>query len=396
MLWVLLAAIPAIAVHCWFFGYGLLLSLLFCTIIGLTSEALCLRLRHKPIRTGLTDNSTLVTALLFAVTVPPGTPWWLLMLGMIFAIALVKHAYGGLGHNVFNPAMAGYLFLLLAFPLAMSRWQLPDSAITPATNSSPLDWLSLNQSLGFVFPPLRDFMASITSVLRATLDLTTPSLSENSQELVTTVSSGNSSAELATVHSANNLISGSAGKVTEHKQIIDGLAMATPLAETKMGGTSALLKAYDQQLPPTTHSVGTGLELANLAWLAGGLLLLGLRIISWHIPLAIIGTVVILSVLFDGGGSADWFNSLYWHLFGSATMVGAFFIATDPVSAATSNTARLLYGLLIGCCIYGIRVWSSYPDSVAIAVLFANFCAPLLDYWCRPRKPAHNNIRFPK
>jgi electron transport complex protein RnfD len=93
--------------------------------------------------------------------------------------------------------------------------------------------------------------------------------------------------------------------------------------------------------------------------------------------------------LFYAPNSSTVFGTPYLHLLGSATMIGAFFIATDPVSAATGNNAKIVYGIIIGLSIYSIRVWGSYLDSVALAVLFGNFCAPLLDHYFRPRVYGH-------
>ena len=325
MLLVLLATTPAIAVASWFFGYGVLLNIVFAVTAAVSCEAIILKLRYQSVRAHLADNSVLVTALLFALAVPPGSPWWLLTLGIVFAVALAKHAYGGLGNNVFNPAMAGYLFLLLAFPLEMTTWHLPLAAIETNTNSSPLSWHSLTESVGFLFP----FVSELDS--------------------------------------------------------FDGMAMATPLIEYKLASNSAVLEASREGLALFDRSSGTGWELVNFAYLLGGLCLFALGIISWHIPVAIITTVLLLSLLFYAPGNTAVIGTPYLHLFGSATMIAAFFIATDPVTAATSNPAKLVYGIIIGCAIYSIRVWGSYLDSIAIAVLFGNFCAPLLDHTLRPR-----------
>lgn len=322
---VLLAATPAILISTWFFGYGLALNLLVSGVLALVFEALVLQARGLPVKYHLADSSVLVTALLFAVAVPPGSPWWLLGLGIGFAVGLGKHVYGGLGHNVFNPAMAGYLFLLLAFPLEMTTWHLSEATLNQGLTTSPLGLAALLQNLQLTFPFL-----------------------------------------------AGNLD-------------IDGLAMATPLIESKMSGQSAINQAIVEGLPLLSRTAETGWEWINLAYLAGGLFLLARRVISWHIPLSIITTVLCWSGFFYSDGSSSVVGTPYLHLFGSATMIGAFFIATDPVSAATSNPAKIAYGIIIGSSIYAVRVWGSYLDSIAIAVLFGNFLAPLLDHFFRPR-----------
>ncbi|MEM7258127.1 MAG: RnfABCDGE type electron transport complex subunit D, partial [Pseudomonadota bacterium] len=115
-------------------------------------------------------------------------------------------------------------------------------------------------------------------------------------------------------------------------------------------------------------------EWLNLAFLAGGLILLGRRIISWHLPVAVLTGIILMHLL---AGSA--YPDLWFHWFGGATMLCAFFIVTDPVSAPASHRARLVFGLLVGMLTYLIRQYGSYPDSVAFAVLLMNCCVPLLD-----------------
>jgi electron transport complex protein RnfD len=165
--------------------------------------------------------------------------------------------------------------------------------------------------------------------------------------------------------------------------------MATPLIEFKMAGKSALLAARESGASLFARESETAWEIINISYLLGGLFLLYKRIISWHIPLAIIATVFVLAALFYAPGSVAIYGTPYLHLFGSATMIGAFFIATDPVSAATTRPGKLVYGIIIGVAIYSIRVWGSYLDSIAFAVLFGNFCAPILDQYCRPRIFGH-------
>jgi len=157
-----------------------------------------------------------------------------------------------------------------------------------------------------------------------------------------------------------------------------------------MAGGNAILEAQQSGLGLFQRSSETGWELVNIAYLLGGLFLLSMRVISWHIPLSIVITVAVISGIFYSPNSSAVFGTPYLHLFGSATMVGAFFIATDPVSAATTPLGRVVYGILIGIAIYSVRVWGSYLDSIAIAVLFGNFCAPMLDHFCRPRIYGHS------
>ena len=129
MLRVCLALVSGIVAYSCFFGWGVIIQCLLCILFALGFEYLALRLRKRPAQLFIKDGSALLTALLFALTISPFTPWWASLLGLAFAILIAKHAYGGLGNNPFNPAMAGYVFVLLCFPAEMNHWPLaaPDS-----------------------------------------------------------------------------------------------------------------------------------------------------------------------------------------------------------------------------------------------------------------------------
>jgi electron transport complex protein RnfD len=129
---------------------------------------------------------------------------------------------------------------------------------------------------------------------------------------------------------------------------------------------------------------GRDTEWISLAYLVGGLALIGLRVISWHIPVAVISVIAVMAGL---GYLAEpqYHPGVLLHLFGGATMLGAFFIATDPVTAATTPSGKLVYGAGIGVLIYAIRSWGGYPDGVAFAVLLMGMTVPLLDRYALPR-----------
>lgn len=167
---------------------------------------------------------------------------------------------------------------------------------------------------------------------------------------------------------------------------VDGATGATPLDVYKLD-IARLTAAEVLQSPVFGNWVAEGWDVANLAFLAGGGLLLWKRIITWHIPVSVLGGLAVMALLFSG--DADVRTPIDLHLFAGATMLGAFFIATDPVSAATSNRGKLVYGLGIGVLIYLIRTWGNYPDAVAFAVLLMNFAAPLIDHYTRPRVYGH-------
>ena len=128
MLDVLLALAPGIALHVAWFGPGLLVQIVLACTAALACEAAMLAARGRPLLRFLGDGSALVTAVLFALAIPPHAPWWIAAIGMFAAIVLAKQLYGGLGQNLFNPAMVGYVVVLVAFPLELSRWSAPGSA----------------------------------------------------------------------------------------------------------------------------------------------------------------------------------------------------------------------------------------------------------------------------
>ncbi len=164
---------------------------------------------------------------------------------------------------------------------------------------------------------------------------------------------------------------------------IDGMTMATPLDVYKSDIASATAQEVRQNPVFSEGWQLYGWEWVSLLYLLGGLVLIARRVITWHTPVALLGAMAACALLFSWNPDLRMPVSL--HLLGGATMLGAFFIATDPVSSATSNKGKLVYGAGIGLLIYVIRTWGNYPDAVAFAVLLMNFAAPLIDHYTRPR-----------
>ena len=326
MLWVLLATLPGFFALSYFFGWGTSINLLLATSTCLACEALMLYLRKRPLGFYLKDCSALVTAVLLALALPPYAPWWLVVVGSASAIILAKQLYGGLGYNPFNPAMVGYVVLLISFPVEMTRWALPHNLIENQQLPSLLDslqWVFLGAS------------ASIDSFTGATpLDYF-----KNQQGLT-----------VAEIYASTPLLS-------------DGFI------------------------------AGVGWEWVNLGFLIGGLVLLYKKVFTWHAPIAMLASLTVLSSIGYLSGGSDSGGSPLFHLLSGGTMLGAFFIITDPVSSAVSNKGRLIYGALIGALIYIIRYWGNYPDAVAFAVLLMNFAAPLIDYYTLPRTYGHKRAQ---
>ncbi|RLU05535.1 electron transport complex subunit RsxD [Pseudomonas prosekii] len=131
---------------------------------------------------------------------------------------------------------------------------------------------------------------------------------------------------------------------------------------------------------------GRGVEWLNLAFLAGGVFLLQRRVFTWHAPVGMLASLFVISLLCWNGSGSDSNGSPLFHLLSGASMLGAFFIVTEPVSGAKSPGARLLFGVGVGLLTYLIRTWGGYPDGVAFAVLLMNLCVPALDRFVAARQ----------
>ncbi|MUK60648.1 electron transport complex subunit RsxD [Aliivibrio fischeri] len=325
---VALATIPGLLAQTYFFGWGNIIQVLIAIFTAIASEAIILKFRKRPLAPYLSDNSALLTGLLLALAIPPLAPWWVTVIGVVFAIVIAKHLYGGLGQNVFNPAMAAYVVLLISFPVQMTTWLPVKELLT--------ENISLLDSLWLIFHGLSQ---DGFSVHQLTMN-------------------------------------------------VDGMTMATPLDTIKTGLKSGLTTSEVLSLPIFNGFAGLGWLWVNVGFLLGGLFLLQQRLIHWHIPVSFLASLFIISSAF-ALFSPDTATSPLFNLFSGATMLGAFFIATDPVSAATTPKGRLYYGALIGALVYIIRTWGGFPDGVAFAVLLANMCVPLIDYYTKPRTYGH-------
>lgn len=334
---VLFAMVPGVIAQLYFFGWGVLFQLTLAISVALLAEAAVMLLRDRPIKPALNDYSAVVTAALLAVSIPPLAPWWLIVVGTLFAILVVKHVFGGIGQNIFNPAMAAYVMLLISFPVQMTSWMPPALPGYTAPNFIDSLWLFL-----------------------------------------TTFTTDGYSLEQA--------------RLVELSGSLDAMVMATPLdyIKTELGQGYTLQETLQSDL--FSIFAGAGWQWVNFAYLAGGLILLQQRVITWHIPTALLGTIG-LGAIIGTIVAPDTLPGFNIHVLSGGAMLAAFFIATDPVSAATSNKGKIIYAALIGALIYIIRTWGGYPDAVAFAVLLANLCVPVIDQYTRPRVYGHGGAR---
>jgi electron transport complex protein RnfD len=282
-----------------FFGWGIIIQILLGVVSALVIEAAFVAMRGRPVLESISDGSAVLTAVLLAISIPSIAPWWIIVVGVAFAIIFGKQLYGGLGGNPFNPAMLGYAFLLISYPLQMTTW--------------PVDFSAFSQAINIIFNALS----------------------------------------------------------------FDGLSGATRLDEVKTG-----LSLGNNLASIQVHSISQAW--INAGFLVGGIYLLARKVIFWHIPMAFISGIVVMALLvsiFDSQTHLPVQN----HLMLGGTMLGAFFIATDPISASTTPKGRLIYGFLIGVLIVVIRNYGGYPDGIAFAVLLMNMTVPLIDQYTQPK-----------
>jgi len=325
MLHVIIALLPGVVVYTLIIDSRLPLNLLIACFFAVLIEAALVAARKRPVLPRLQDMSVIVAAILLVLCIPQQLPLWQLLFGIFILCTLGKHVFGGLGHNPFNPAMVAYAVLIISFPLTMTQW---------------------STERGLLDPPLAQ---------------------------------------------SNNEAS--------QAQHWNGISQATPLdrldslkrdyRQSSSDETLRLNTSVDTAIPATAQQFDTKAnnELVlnsewawlSIAWLVGGLYLLAMRIISWHIPLTVITTLWLLYFM-QGLISNTPTLSAHAALLSGAIMLGAFFIATDPVSAATSKPGKLIYGTGIGMLCFFIREFSAYPEGFAFAVLLMNIAVPLIDY----------------
>jgi len=327
---VIYATLPGIFAQWYFFGWGNIIHIALATCTVLLAEFSVLSLRHKKITTELFDGSAILTAVLLGISIPAFAPWWISVFGALFAIIIVKQLYGGLGHNPFNPAMAAYVMLLISFPVQMTLWQ-------PPLNLISFD-LTFQNTLSTIFTGY-------------TID----------------------------------------GFSTEQLRVhVDGFTMATPLDTLKTNLTLGLTISESFKSPIFGQHFGIGWEWINIGFLLGGTFLIVKKAIDWVTPVSFLISLFICSLL-AFIISPDSSASTMFHWFSGATMLGAFFILTDPVSGATSTKGRIIFAALAGLLVYLIRKFGGYPDAIAFAVLLCNMSAPLIDQYTRPRTYGHQS-----
>ena len=321
---VMLALAPATLYGFWLYGWPSIFLWTVAMGTALLAEALAVWLQGRAAKPVLLDGSAALTAWLLAVSLPPFAPWWIAAIGAGFAVIIAKQVFGGLGQNVFNPAMAARVMLLISFPVEMTLWAAP----MPITTSQAPGFL---QGLAITFGSAHwDAMTSASLLGHVKTEFT------RGVDLTTSLP-----AHFAAVHGG--------------------------LADAAWGKRSG--------------SMG---ETGGLLLLAGGVFLIVRKIISWHAPVAMLLGVAAPALLAHAINPAHYLGVLP-HLLSGGLMLAAFFIVTDPVTTPNTPAGMFVFGLLCGLLTWIIRSWGGYPEGVAFAVMFLNALTPIIDRYIKPR-----------
>ncbi|MBL7157976.1 MAG: RnfABCDGE type electron transport complex subunit D [Candidatus Omnitrophica bacterium] len=284
---VIIALMPAVAVSIYFFRIRAFLLIVISMAACVGAEAAIQFLMKRKIR--ITDGSAVVTGILFAMIIPPALPLWMAALGSFVAIGIAKELFGGLGSNIFNPALLGRAFLMAAFPTFMTAWNAPIT-LDAVTGATPLGLVKFSHNLDISY--LNLFLGNVSGCI---------------------------------------------------------------------GETSA----------------------AALLLGAGYLFLR--KTIDWRIPLSYLGTVAIISFITEKASPGTYAGPAF-HLLAGGVIIGAFFMATDPVTSPVTKAGRWIFGIGCGLITMVIRLWGGLPEGVMYSILLMNGLTPILNRITRPKR----------
>ena len=302
---VIIALMPALLVSFYFFGLGSVIVCLTSVVACVFFEWAINKYIFKNERNTILDGSAALTGLLLGMNLPSNLPIWIILIGALFAIGVAKMTFGGLGHNIFNPALVGRCALLVAFPAQMTSWPLPGQ------------WFQyLDAETGAT--PLSLMQAAVKS-----------------------------------------------GNLDMLSELPDAFTLL--FADLSLNG-----------------GAGTIGEVCDLALIAGLIFMLWRKIITWHIPVSIIGTVFVLSSLLHLA------NPIYADpvvvILSGGLMLGAIFMATDYVTSPMTPKGQIIYGVCIGLLTIVIRNWGAYPEGMSFAILIMNAFTPLINNYVKPKR----------
>ena len=298
---VLLSLIPAFLVSVWFFGLGMIVVTAVSVVSCIAFEYLIQKYILKVRPTHL-DGSAALTGILLAFCLPANLPFWMVIIGALAAIGIGKMTFGGLGNNIFNPALVGRVFLFISFPVALTSYPEPGQ------------WLKYT----------------------------------------------------------------------------DATTGPTPLGILQEGMGDSTAPALMKEMPDYAdlfigNMMGSAGEIAAFALLLGLVYMLYKRIISWHIPVSILGTVAVFTGILWLANPEQNADPLF-HLLTGGLMLGSIYMATDYVTSPMTPRGMIIYGIGIGVITVIIRRFGAYPEGVQFAILIMNAFVPLLNKYIKPKR----------
>lgn len=297
---VIIALIPAFIVSVCFYGYSAIITTAIAVVSAILFEYLISKfiLKNKPT---LCDYSAALTGFLLAFNLPSDIPWWIVVIGSLSAIGIGKLSYGGLGKNLFNPALVGRIILLISFPAQMATFSM-------VQNSAEIDATS---------------GATFLTYIKGAI--------------------------------SNNI----------------------PLSEATKN-----IDMFQMFIGERSGSLG---EIGALALLVGFAYLLYRKVITWHIPVAVLGSMAIFSGILCSIDSQVYLNPIYQLISGGA-LLGAIYMATDYVTSPMNTKGMIIYGVGIGVITILIRTWGAYAEGMSFAIIIMNAATPLINKYTRPKR----------
>lgn len=297
---VVVAMIPALIWSVVVFGVDALRVTLIAVAASVGFEYLVQRYVMK-VKPSVSDGSALITGMLLAFNVPANLPWWIIIIGAFVSIGIGKLSFGGIGTNIFNPALVGRVFLLISFPVQMTSYPAPSgSGVDAVTAPTPLGLLK------------------------------------------------------------------------------EGLMNGQPISEI----AGNLPAATDLLMGSTGGSLG---EISALMLIIGGIYMLLRKVITWHTPVAVLGSMFVVAAIFWMIDPETYIGPAY-HLLTGGAMLGAIFMATDMVSSPMTGKGQLIYGVGIGVITMSIRLFGAYPEGISFAILIMNAFTPLINNSVKPKR----------
>lgn len=296
---VVYAMLPLLVWSVFVFGLAALWVTLIAVVSSLVFEYLIQKFLMK-VKPSITDGSALITGLLLAFNVPSNIPWWIIVIGALAAVGIGKLSFGGLGSNIFNPALVGRVFLLISFPVQMTSW--------PVSKLSEIDAVTTATPLGL---------------------------------------------------------------------IKEGISNGTPISQIQ-----GLPNMTDMLLSTDVGSLG---EISAILIILCGLYMLWKKVITWHIPVSVIGTVAAIAAIFWLIDPEIYISPVY-HILTGGLMLGAIFMATDMVTSPMTPKGQIIFGVGIGLITISIRMFGSYPEGISFAILIMNAFTPLINNYVKPKR----------